>query len=237
VIELRHVDRVFQVGEQQVHALRAVDLRIGRGEYVSLMGSSGSGKSTLLHVLGLLDRPTGGTYRFDGQDVTSLDDEQQARMRRLRIGFVFQAFHLVPRLTTAQNIALPLVLAEVAASERQQRVETQLRAFGLLERAHHLPDQLSGGQRQRVAIARATMMRPDLLLADEPTGNLDRTTGQDVVRVLERLHDDGITLVLVTHDHDLGARAHRSLRMDDGRLVGDVGNGLGPEPARAGGAT
>ena len=237
MIELRQVARVFQVGEQQVHALRAVDLRIGRGEYVSLMGSSGSCKSTLLHVLGLLDRPTEGQYLFDGQDVTSLGDEQQARMRRLRIGFVFQSFHLVPRLTTAQNVALPLVLAEVAPAERQQRVETQLRAFGLLDRAHHLPDQLSGGQRQRVAIARATVMRPDLLLADEPTGNLDRTTGMDVVRVLERLHDDGITLVLVTHDHDLGGRAHRALRMDDGRLVGDVGDGLGPAAARSQEAT
>ena len=232
MIELLRVDRVFRVGGQEVHALRAVDLQVGRAEYLSLMGPSGSGKSTLLHVLGLLDRPSTGQYLFDGQDVTGLDDEAQARMRRLRIGFVFQSFHLVPRLTTAQNIALPLVLAEVPAAERRERVEERLRAFGLLDRGHHLPDQLSGGQRQRAAIARATVTRPDLLLADEPTGNLDRATGLDVLRVLEQLHDDGITLVIVTHDHDLGARAHRRLRMDDGRLVGDVGGGLGKQPAR-----
>ena len=228
MIELQQVERVFQVGDQEVHALRAVDLAVGRGEYLSLMGPSGSGKSTLLNVLGLLDRPTAGRYLFDGQDVTVLDDEEQARLRRLRIGFVFQSFHLVPRLTTAQNVALPLVLAEVPPAERRQRVETQLRAFGLLDRGHHLPDQLSGGQRQRAALARATVARPDLLLADEPTGNLDRATGMDVVHVLERLHDDGITLIVVTHDHELGARAHRRLRMDDGRLVSDVGAGLGP---------
>ena len=229
VIRLQGVDRVVQVGDQAVHALRAVDLQIGRGEYLSLMGPSGSGKSTLLHVLGLLDRPTRGTYLLDGQDVTALDDVAQARTRRLRIGFVFQAFHLVPRLTTAQNVALPLVLAEVPPAERRERTTAQLRAFGLLDRGHHLPDQLSGGQRQRAAIARATVTRPDLLLADEPTGNLDRTTGHEVVRILEQLHDEGITLIVVTHDQELGARAHRRLRMDDGRLVGDVGQGRGPE--------
>ena len=229
MIELRGVDRVFQVGDQAVHALRAVDLVIGRGEYVSLMGPSGSGKSTLLHVLGLLDRATRGAYLLDGQDVTALDDVEQARTRRLRIGFVFQAFHLVPRLTTAQNVALPLVLAEVPPAERRERTTAQLKAFGLLDRGHHLPDQLSGGQRQRAAIARATVTRPDLLLADEPTGNLDRTTGHEVVRILEQLHDGGITLIVVTHDQELGARAHRRLRMDDGCLVGDVGQGLGPE--------
>jgi putative ABC transport system ATP-binding protein len=233
VIELRGVERVFQVGEQEVHALRAVDLHVGKGEYLSLMGPSGSGKSTLLNVLGLLDRPSAGQYLFDGKDVTGLDDEAQAAVRRLRIGFVFQSFHLVPRLTTAQNIALPLVLAEVPPGERRTRVDAQLRAFGLVERAQHLPDQLSGGQRQRTAIARATVTKPDLLLADEPTGNLDRATGVDVVRVLESLHDAGITLVVVTHDPELGARAHRQLRMDDGRLVGDVGQGLGPVAAQA----
>jgi len=227
VIELQKVSRVFTVGDQAVHALRDVDLVVERGEYISLMGPSGSGKSTLLNVLGLLDRPTSGTYRFAGQDVTALADDEQAKVRRLRLGFVFQTFHLVPRLTTAQNIALPLVLAEVPPAERNERVDAQLRAFGLSERAHHRPDQLSGGQRQRCAIARATITRPDLLLADEPTGNLDRATGADVVRVLEKLHDDGITLIVVTHDQELGARAHRRLRMDDGRLVGDVGSGFG----------
>lgn len=230
MIELQQVERVFHVGDQDVHALRQVDLRVAPGEYLSLMGPSGSGKSTLLHVLGLLDRPTGGSYRFEGQDVTALDDQAQARVRRLRIGFVFQSFHLIARLTTAQNVALPLVLAEVPPPERRARVEAQLRAFGLLDRAHHLPDQLSGGQRQRAAIARATAARPSLLLADEPTGNLDRATGHEVVAVLERLHDEGITLIVVTHDPELGARAHRRLRMDDGRLVGDVGRGHGEVP-------
>jgi putative ABC transport system ATP-binding protein len=227
VIELQQVGRVFRVGGQEVHALRDVDLVVGHGEYLSLMGPSGSGKSTLLNVLGLLDRPTAGTYRFAGEDVTELSDAARARVRRERIGFVFQSFHLVPRLSTAQNVALPLVLAEVAPAERRERVHAQLAAFGLVERAHHLPDQLSGGQRQRAAIARATITRPSLLLADEPTGNLDRATGHDVVAVLEKLHDDGITLIVVTHDPELGARAHRRLRMDDGRLVSDLGEGRG----------
>jgi len=221
VIELRAVQREFRVGGQVVHALRDVDLDIAHGDYVALMGPSGSGKSTLLNVLGLLDRPTAGNYRLSGEDVTSFDDRQQAEVRRRRIGFVFQSFHLVPRLTTAQNVALPLLLAEVSRKERAQRVQAQLSAFGLTDRAAHRPDELSGGQRQRVAIARATVTRPELLLADEPTGNLDRKTGEEVVKVLEALHRDGLTLVIVTHDPDLGARAHRRLRMQDGRIVAD----------------
>ncbi len=222
MIELRGVQRVFRVGGQDVHALRDVDLSIAPGEYLSLMGPSGSGKSTLLHVLGLLDRPTAGRYRLLGRDVSELDDQAMAQMRRQCIGFVFQSFHLVPRLTTAQNVALPLVLAEVPRAERNERVRERLAAFGLEDRAHHRPDELSGGQRQRAAIARATITQPQLLLADEPTGNLDRRTGEEVVRVLERLHDDGLTLIVVTHDPDLGRRAHRRLRMDDGRIVADV---------------
>ncbi|MBX3464409.1 MAG: ABC transporter ATP-binding protein [Planctomycetes bacterium] len=222
MIELQGVQRVFRVGDQEVHALRDVDLSIARGEYLSLMGPSGSGKSTLLHVLGLLDRPTAGRYRLLGRDVGELDDRALARTRRQCIGFVFQSFHLVPRLTTAQNVALPLLLAEVPRAERQQRVREALAAFGLGHRADHRPDELSGGQRQRAAIARATISRPQLLLADEPTGNLDRSAGQEIVRELERLHDDGLTLVVVTHDPDLGRRAHRRLRMDDGRIVADV---------------
>ena len=221
MIELRAVQREFRVGGQVVHALRDVDLDIAHGDYVALMGPSGSGKSTLLNVLGLLDRPTAGNYRLSGEDVTSFDDRQQAEVRRRRIGFVFQSFHLVPRLTTAQNVALPLLLAEVSRKERAQRVQAQLSAFGLTDRAAHRPDELSGGQRQRVAIARATVTRPELLLADEPTGNLDRKTGEEVVKVLEALHRDGLTLVIVTHDPDLGARAHRRLRMQDGRIVAD----------------
>ena len=221
MIELAAIERVFLVGEEEVHALRAVDLRIRQGEYLSIMGPSGSGKSTLLNVIGLLDRPTSGAYRLDGHDVTALGDDELARVRREKIGFVFQFFHLVPRLTAAQNIALPMVLAGVPPAERQTRIEQLLREYGLEDRAQHRPDQLSGGQCQRVAIARAMSMRPGVILADEPTGNLDRHTGHEVLAMLERLHDAGGTLVIVTHDAELGARAHRRLRMVDGAIAGD----------------
>ena len=222
MIELKSVWRLFQVGGHEVRALQDLSLVIEKGSYVSLMGPSGSGKSTLLNVLGLLDRPTRGQYLLDGREVGALDDVQQAAVRRKSLGFVFQSFHLVPRLTTAQNIALPLVLAEVKRSERNRRVAEQLAAFGLTDRADHLPDQLSGGQRQRCAIARATITQPELLLADEPTGNLDRATGDDVIAVLEGLNRQGITLLIVTHDPELGLRANRQLRMQDGRLVSDT---------------
>ena len=175
MIELRHIHRRFQVGEQQVHALNDVNLTIERGEYVSIMGPSGSGKSTLLHAIGLLDRPDSGTYLLDQHDVTALSDQEQARIRSETIGFVFQFFHLVPRLSAADNVALPLLLAGVPPRERQQRVAQALAAVNLNDRAEHRPEQLSGGQRQRVAIARATIMQPALILADEPTGNLDRS--------------------------------------------------------------
>jgi putative ABC transport system ATP-binding protein len=221
VIELEGVQRVFRVGDQTVHALRDVDLTVGSGEYVSLMGPSGSGKSTLLNLIGLLDRPTGGRYLLDGQDVTALDDEAQARVRRQKIGFVFQSFHLVPRLSAAQNVELPLVIAGAAQAERRARVLQQLEQLGLADRGDHRPAQLSGGQRQRVAIARATITHPEIVLADEPTGNLDRASGQEVVHILERLHEEGITLILVTHDPALGKRARRQLHMADGRLVAD----------------
>ena len=221
MIELRGIRRTFVVGDQEVRALRDVDLAIGRGEYVSIMGPSGSGKSTLLNVLGLLDRPDAGTYRLEGRDVTALDDTEQARVRRERIGFVFQFFHLVSYLTAAENVELPLVLAGVAPAERHERVAAVLSDMGLANRAHHRPDQLSGGQRQRVAIARATVTRPAVLLADEPTGNLDRTSGSDVIAILEGLHEAGLTLVVVTHDAEVGARAHRSIRMVDGSIAGD----------------
>jgi putative ABC transport system ATP-binding protein len=222
MIELAHIERVFTVGDQSVHALRDVNLSVGRGDYLSLMGPSGSGKSTLLNVIGLLDRPSSGTYHLDGRDVTGLDEDAQARVRRDKIGFVFQFFHLVARLTAAQNIELPLILAGVPAAERQPRVEALLRAYGLADRAHHRPDQLSGGQRQRVAIARATVMHPAVLLTDEPTGNLDRASGLEVMELLERLHEQGMTLLIVTHDPDIGRRAHRQLRMVDGRIVSDT---------------
>ena len=220
-IELAGIERVFHLGESTVRALAAVDLRIAPGEYIAVMGPSGSGKSTLLNVLGLLDRPDAGHYLLEGRDVTTLSPDEQARVRSHRIGFVFQSFHLVPRLTAAENIALPMVLAGIAARERDERVRAALAGFGLVDRADHRPDQLSGGQRQRVAIARATIMQPALLLADEPTGNLDRATGEEVVRLLEQLNAGGVTLLVVTHDPALGARARRRLLMEDGAIKAD----------------
>ena len=221
MIELEHVCRSFTVGDQQVAALRDLSVNIGAGEYVSIMGPSGSGKSTLLNMIGLLDRPTSGTYRLDGMDVTALNEDEQARVRRDKIGFVFQFFHLVPRLSAAMNIELPLILAGVPPEERKQRVAELLDSYGLSNRADHRPEQLSGGQRQRVAIARATIMRPAVLLADEPTGNLDRATGREVMALLEGLVERGVTLILVTHDHEIGDRAGRSLVMVDGQLESD----------------
>ncbi len=222
MIEFSDVSRNFTVGDQQVQALRNINLTLGAGEYVSIMGPSGSGKSTLLNLIGLLDRPSSGVYKLDGMDVTTLDDEQQARVRREKVGFVFQSFHLVPRLTAAMNIELPLILAGVAAEERKTRVKQLLQNYGLADRADHRPDQLSGGQRQRVAIARATIMQPSVLLADEPTGNLDRTTGWEVLKLLEGLQDQGITLVVVTHDAEIGARAKRQIHTLDGRILSDA---------------
>ena len=221
MIELRNVSRSFVVGDQQVAALRDINLQLDNGEYLSIMGPSGSGKSTILNLLGLLDRPTSGEYLLDGSNVSTLSDEQQARVRSEKIGFVFQSFHLVPRLTAAQNIELPMMLAGIPVEQRKQRVAKLIESYGLGARAEHRPDQLSGGQRQRVAIARATVMQPSVLLADEPTGNLDRTTGWEVLKLLEGLLEQGITLVLVTHDAEIGARAKRQLQMLDGNILSD----------------
>jgi putative ABC transport system ATP-binding protein len=221
MIRLAGIERVFPVGDEEVHALRGVDLGIQAGEYLSIMGPSGSGKSSLLNIIGLLDRPNVGRYELDGRDVTALADDELARVRREKIGFVFQFFHLVPRLTAAQNIELPMVLAGIDPAERQQRLAALLAEYGLTERAGHRPDQLSGGQCQRVAIARAMSMRPAVILADEPTGNLDRHTGQEVINVLEALHAGGGTLVIVTHDAEIGGRARRRIRIVDGQIVAD----------------
>jgi putative ABC transport system ATP-binding protein len=229
-IELAAVERVFHLGDSDVHALRAVDLRVAAGEYVAVMGPSGSGKSTLLNILGLLDRPDAGTYRLEGRDVTTLAAHEQARVRSQRIGFVFQSFHLVPRLTAAENIALPMMLAGIAPKERAARVAQALHDYGIADRAGHRPDQLSGGQRQRVAIARSTIMQPALILADEPTGNLDRATGDDVVHLLEALNARGVTLIVVTHDPAIGARARRRVAMEDGSIAHDT---RAAEPAMA----
>jgi len=221
MIRLEHIDKIFQVGEEEVHALRDVNLAAGKGDYIAIMGPSGSGKSTLLNIIGLLDRPDGGVYELDNIKTTSLNDREQAEVRRHKIGFVFQFFHLVPRLTAEQNIGLPLLLAGVEKGERSKRVREALEAFGIKDRARHRPDQLSGGQRQRIAIARATMMKPSVILADEPTGNLDRASGTEVVEILEELNRQGITLLMVTHDPELGSRAKRRIRMVDGRIDED----------------
>jgi putative ABC transport system ATP-binding protein len=221
LIVLADIERRFLVGDQVVAALRGIDLTLAGGEYVAVMGPSGSGKSTLLNILGLLDRPDAGTYALDSIETTTLSEERRASLRRDRIGFIFQSFHLIPRLTAAENVELPLTLAGVAPRERRERVAQSLEALGLTPRAHHRPDQLSGGQRQRVAIARATVMAPGLILADEPTGNLDRASGEDVIRALEALNARGLTLVLVTHDPQLGGRARRRIRMDDGAIAED----------------
>jgi putative ABC transport system ATP-binding protein len=220
-IQLAGIERVFHLGDSDVHALRNLNLSISAGEYVAVMGPSGSGKSTLLNLLGLLDRPNTGLYRLEGRDVTTLSPDEQARVRSERIGFVFQSFHLVPRLTAAENIALPMVLAGLAPAQRNTRVKQALKDYGLENRADHRPDELSGGQRQRVAIARATIMQPAMILADEPTGNLDRATGEEVIRLLEGLNAQGVTLIMVTHDGALGARAHRQLLMEDGAVKHD----------------
>jgi putative ABC transport system ATP-binding protein len=227
MISLDAIHRVFPVGDEMVHALRDVTLRIARGEYVSIMGPSGSGKSTLLNIIGLLDRPDEGVYTLDGEEVSALGDERQSRVRREKIGFVFQFFHLVPRLTAAENVELPLILAGVPPQEREPVVTRLLGEFDMTRRAKHRPDQLSGGERQRVAIARAMVMNPAAILADEPTGNLDQTTGREVIALLEALNARGVALILVTHDPALGDRASRRVRMIDGRIASD---------ARAGGA-
>jgi putative ABC transport system ATP-binding protein len=221
VIALSRIQREFQVGDERVIALRDIDLTVEAGAYIAVMGPSGSGKSTLLNMIGLLDRPDSGSYFLEGEDMTALSDRQQAALRRHKIGFVFQFFHLVPRLSAAENIELPMVLAGIEATERKERVNEALEAFGIGNRARHRPDQLSGGQRQRVAIARATIMRPRVLLADEPTGNLDRVSGMEVIDILENLNRQGIILIMVTHDPDLGRRAGRQIQMIDGRIASD----------------
>ena len=221
MIKLEKIHRDFQVGDQIVHALDDINMEIQQGEYLSVMGPSGSGKSTLLNLIGMLDHPTSGNYYLNGKNVTELDEHEEAQTRNKNIGFVFQAFHLVPRLTAAQNIELPLILAGVAPAIRKEKVDSALAELNLSDRAHHKPDQLSGGQRQRVAIARATITEPSVLLADEPTGNLDQKSGHDVMKTLESLNERGITLIIVTHDIALGKRSKRSIKMVDGRIESD----------------
>ena len=221
MVELQQVSRVFTVGGQEVRAMDAVSLSIEKGAYLSIMGPSGSGKSTLLNILGLLDTPDSGKYLLQGRDVTGLNDRELAAVRSRTIGFIFQFFHLIPRLSAQQNIELPLLLAGVPPQERRERSLPLLQAFGLSERKHHRPEELSGGQRQRVAISRAVINRPAILLADEPTGNLDSRSGGEIIELVERLNQEGLTLVVVTHDREIGERARRRIRVVDGRIASD----------------
>ena len=223
IIELRGVGKTYVMGGEPLRALRDLKLDIDAGEYISIMGPSGSGKSTLLNMVGLLDRPDSGSYRLNAVATEHLDEERRAALRRDNIGFIFQAFHLINRLSAYENVELPMVLAGMPATKRRQAVENVLELVGLADRMSHRPGQLSGGQLQRVAIARAIVMKPKILLADEPTGNLDQASGQDIVEVIERLNGEGITLIVVTHDASLGSRARRRIRMVDGAIAMDSG--------------
>ncbi|MAF83101.1 MAG: macrolide ABC transporter ATP-binding protein [Chromatiales bacterium] len=222
MIKLEGLCRDFQVGDQVVHALDHIDLLIRQSEYVSIMGPSGSGKSTLLNILGLLDSPSAGNYWLDDISTASMNDDELASIRQKKIGFVFQSFHLVPRMNAMENIELPMVLAGVLPADRRDKVAAALERVGLTKRADHRPDQLSGGERQRVAIARAIVMQPMILLADEPTGNLDSQSGKEIVDLMEELNNQGLTLIVVTHDPAIGNRAQRMVRMEDGRIKTDI---------------
>ncbi|GGM00826.1 ABC transporter ATP-binding protein [Deinococcus aerophilus] len=222
VVDLRGVRKVYEQGEMVFEALKGVDVQIAQGEMVALMGPSGSGKTTLMQIIGLLDRPSGGTYHLGGRDVTTLSENERAEARNTDIGFVFQAFHLLPRLNLLENVEVPLTYAGVPAHERRARALEVLRRVGLQDKARNLPSQISGGQKQRVAVARALAGSPRLLLADEPTGNLDTRTGEEVMALFGELHAEGTTVVLVTHEADIGAYAERVIRVRDGVVESDV---------------
>jgi len=215
---LRDVSKVYPMGDTQVRALHGVDLQIDSGEFIAILGPSGSGKSTLMHILGCLDTPTSGTYHLDGLAVQDMSRNELAEIRNRKIGFVFQSFHLLPRATAAENVELPMVFGAVRAAERSTRAECILEQVGLKHRARHLPNELSGGERQRVAIARALVNQPSILLADEPTGNLDSHSGAEILSLFEGLHTEGRTIILVTHDEMIARRAHRVIRILDGRI-------------------
>ena len=221
VLELEDVTKAYQTGDVLVQALRGVSFAVAEGEFVAVMGESGSGKTTLLGILGCLDRPTNGSYRLVGEEMAHLSEPRRARLRGERIGFIFQAYNLLPRTTAAKNVELPLVYAGVPARERRRRVLEALAAVGLQDRLDHQPNQLSGGQQQRVAIARALVTSPSVLLADEPTGNLDSASAEEVLDLLERVHSEGSTIVMVTHSSEVAQRASRILRFGDGLLIGD----------------
>jgi len=224
---VREISRVYKVGSEIIHALRSITLDVHRNEYVALMGSSGSGKSTLMNVLGCLDTPTGGHYYLNGIDVSHMTDNELAEIRNRQIGFVFQTFNLLPRSTALENVALPLVYAGVSKQERMERAMKALADVGLGDRVTHRPNELSGGQRQRVAIARALVTNPSIILADEPTGNLDSKTSSEIMALLEEIHARGNTVILVTHEEDIARYAHRIVRLKDGLVESD-----GPNPLR-----
>ncbi|MGQ0733562.1 MAG: ABC transporter ATP-binding protein [Acidobacteriota bacterium] len=222
LIETRDLWKTYQMGDEQIHALRGVSVRIERGEYLAIMGPSGSGKSTLMNLIGCLDSPTQGTYLLNGKEVSLMNDNELARIRNEEIGFVFQTFNLLPRATALHNVELPLVYAGVSKKNRLERAKMALEKVELTSRMHHRPNELSGGQRQRVAIARALVNNPSILLADEPTGNLDSKTGVEIMALFDRLHQAGNTIVLVTHEADIAAHAHRTIALRDGGVERDV---------------
>ena len=222
LIELRDLAKVYEVGTEEVHALRDIDMTVDENEYVAIMGPSGSGKSTLMNIVGCLDTPTAGAYRLKGREISSLDDDALADIRSAEIGFVFQTFNLLPRMTAFQNVELPLIYGRGDREARADRVWKTLDAVGLRERANHRPNELSGGQRQRVAIARALINRPSIILADEPTGNLDSRTGEEIMGILNDLQAGGNTIILVTHEEYIAEHAHRIVRLRDGRIESDT---------------
>ncbi|MEV4757922.1 ABC transporter ATP-binding protein [Micromonospora sp. NPDC049559] len=236
VLDVRDLTKVYGEGEAAVHALRGVTVAVERGDYLAIMGSSGSGKSTLMNILGCLDVPSGGRYLLDGVDVSRLNDRQLALVRNRRIGFVFQAFNLIPRTSAVANVELPLAYAGVRPAERRRRALAALELVGLADRAGHEPNQLSGGQQQRVAVARALVTEPALVLADEPTGNLDSRSTEDVLAILDELHAAGRTIVLITHEPEVGARAKRLIKLFDGQIASDVRQDGPAGPGGPGGA-
>ena len=222
MIELENIKKIYSLGEEEVRALDGLSLNVMEHEFVAIVGASGSGKSTLMNIIGCLDTPDEGKYYIDGQDVTSLSERELATMRNRKIGFIFQQFNLLPKLTAYETVELPLIYQGVTAKERRERVETALERVGLIKRVHHRPNQLSGGQQQRVAVARALATRPSLILADEPTGNLDSRSSRDIMNLIHELHEQGNTIILITHDEGIARQAERQVRIMDGKIVSDT---------------